>query len=415
MNDKLEPGGYILKTCELSNYDGTKKVDIGDLVTGIEIKEDISQINIQGFVTILDSVNLIDDLPIIGEETLTLEFEDFFEGVTKYEFHVSGVDTLGTNNTGTFQAYVLRLQSKDFIKSESIEISQSFKNAKISDFVKTIYDEYFISNKDIEIEETFNEGDQIFVVPGLTPFETIILLSGKSFSDVNQSSNFLFFERKDKYMFCTHEKLFEDGKDTTKVYNYSAVNADINDRASMMYKIINFSLNKRANLISEMRSGSAISRTIKLDLGTKTFENVVYKHYDKIKDYKHSDDKIKNYHSEKFNQDFFGDDNITNDYFVFYDSTRTDQQYQDIISPRLSTSYYLNSITMYIELHGEKDINIGDMIRLNIKDLSHKNDGSHKTLTGLYLVSSINSVFDGNTWKMTLGLLKDGLNDGDTE
>ena len=136
MNDKLEPGGYILKTCELSNYDGTKKVDIGDLVTGIEIKEDISQINIQGFVTILDSVNLIDDLPIIGEETLTLEFEDFFEGVTKYEFHVSGVDTLGTNNTGTFQAYVLRLQSKDFIKSESIEISQSFKNAKISDFVK---------------------------------------------------------------------------------------------------------------------------------------------------------------------------------------------------------------------------------------------------------------------------------------
>jgi hypothetical protein len=38
-----------------------------------------------------------------------------------------------------------------------------------------------------------------------------------------------------------------------------------------------------------MRSGAAISRVIKLDLATKTYENIDYKHYEKVKDYKHTD------------------------------------------------------------------------------------------------------------------------------
>jgi hypothetical protein len=409
MSDGIEPGGYILKKCSLSNHDGSKTVSIGDMINTIEIEEDISKVCIQGFITITDAVNIIDNFPIIGEEILTLEVEDFYEEVVTYQFHVYAIDTLATNNTGTMQVYVLRIYSKDFIKSESVEISLAYRG-KISESVKSIYDEHFISNKVIEIEETL--GEQTFVVPNLTPIETILMMASKSFSDVYKSSNFVFFERKDKYFFGTHEKLFEDGQDTERKYFYSSVNSDIEDRAEQMNKIQAFSLNKRMNLLEEMRSGAAISRVIKLDLATKSYENLDYKHYERVKDYKHTDSVTKDYHSEAFNQDFFGEDNITNDYLVFQDSTRQDQQsYQDIVSQRLSTSYYLNSIAMYIKIYGANNINVGDLIRFELQDLSSANDytKNHATLSGLYMVSTIKSVYDGTRWDMTIGLLKDSL------
>ena len=160
-----------------------------------------------------------------------------------------------------------------------------------------------------------------------------------------------------------------------------------------------------------MRSGAAISRVIKLDLATKTYENIDYKHYEKVKDYKHTDSVIRYYHTTKFNEEFFSEENIINKYMVFQDSTRQDQPYQDITSQRYSISYYLNAIGMYVELFGENDLNIGDMIRLELKDLSAANDVKdiHKTLSGLYMVSTIKSVYDGDRWSMTVGLLKDAL------
>ena len=408
MSDNIEPGGYILKKCSLSNYDESKVLSIGDMITSMEIEEDISKVCIQGFITIADTVNIIDNFPIIGEETLTLEIEDFSKQTQEYKFHVYAIDTLGTNNLGTIQAYVLRIHSKDFIKSESIEISMSYKG-KISENVKSIYDEYFVSGKTLEVEDTV--GEHIFVVPNLTPIETILMLSGKSYSDIYKSSNFLFFERKDKYYFGTHEKLFEVGQKTERKYFYSSANADVEDRAQQMNKIQAFSLNKRMNVLEEMRSGAAISRVIKLDLATKTYEHIDYKHYDSVKEYKHTDSVIKDQHTTKFNKEFLDVDNITNRYLVFQDSTRQDQSYQDILSQRYSASYYLNGIVMYVKLCGANNVNVGDLIRIEMQDLSTANDykRNHKTLSGLYMISNIKSVFDGSRWTMTVGLLKDAL------
>lgn len=408
MSDNIEPGGYIIKNCELSNYDGTKKIIIGDMITNMEIQEDISKVSIHGLLTIEDATNIIDSFPLLGEEQLVLEIEDFYKQTTTYNFHIYAVDTLVTNDLGTAQFYVMRMFSKDYIKSESVEISFSYKG-RISEIVKSIYNEYFISKKAIEIEDTV--GENVIVVPNLTPIETMMMMATKSFSDVYKSSNFMFFERKDKYFFGTHEKLFEDGRLTEKKYYYSSVNADIEDRASQMNKIHAFSLNKRFNLIEEMRKGAPISRVIKLDLATKTYENIDYKHYERFKDYKHTDSVQQDYHTTKFNNEFFGDDNITNDYLVFQDSTRTDQTYQDMVSQRLSTAYYLNSILMYVDFYGANNMNVGDMILLEIQDLSSANDyvKPHKTLSGLYMVANLKSVYDGSKWKMTAGLLKDAL------
>jgi len=215
MSDNIEPGGYIIKNCELSNYDGTKKIIIGDMITNMEIQEDISKVSIHGLLTIEDATNIIDSFPLLGEEQLVLEIEDFYKQTTTYNFHIYAVDTLVTNDLGTAQFYVMRMFSKDYIKSESVEISFPYKG-KISEIVKSIYDEYFISKKTIEIEDTV--GENIIVVPNLTPIETMMMMATKSFSDVYKSSNFMFFERKDKYFFGTHEKLFEDGRETEKKY-----------------------------------------------------------------------------------------------------------------------------------------------------------------------------------------------------
>ena len=263
--------------------------------------------------------------------------------------------------------------------------------------------------KKIEIEETI--GEHTLVVPNLTPIETILLMAAKSFSDVYKSSNYLFFERKDKYFFGTHEKLFNDGQKTDKKYYYSLSQEDIETKQKQMYKIQTFSVNKRFNLLKEMRSGAAISRVIKLDLATKTYENIDYKHYEKVKDYTHTDSVTKDYHTTKFNEEFFSEENITNKYLVYQDSTRQDQPYQDTVSQRRSVSYYLNGISLYMNLYGANNLNLGDLVRLELQEFSGETDNTnlHKTLSGLYMVANIKSDYDGERWSMTVGLLKDAL------
>ena len=86
MSDNIEPGGYILKKAELSNFDGSKVLQIGDLIDSIEIEENIVNVSIGATISIIDSANLIDSFPIIGEEYLKLEIEDFFGKVQEYHF-----------------------------------------------------------------------------------------------------------------------------------------------------------------------------------------------------------------------------------------------------------------------------------------------------------------------------------------
>jgi hypothetical protein len=66
---------------------------------------------------------------------------------------------------------------------------------------------------------------------------------------------------------------------------------------------------------------------------------------------------------------------------------------------------------MYVDFYGANNMNVGDMILLEIQDLSSANDyvKPHKTLSGLYMVANLKSVYDGSKWKMTAGLLKDAL------
>jgi hypothetical protein len=408
MSDNIEPGGYILKKAELSNFSGDSVLEIGNIITSIEIEEDIVNVCTTATIVITDALNVIDIFPIIGEEFLILEIQDFFEEVATYEFHVVSIDNIIVNSEGTAQVYSMRLYTKDFVKSESVEISQSYKG-KLSESVKSIYDALFISEKEIEIEETI--GEHTLVVPNLTPIETILLMAAKSFSDVYRSSNYLFFERKDKYFFGTHEKLFNDGQKTDKKYYYSLSQEDIETKQKQMYKIQTFSVNKRFNLLKEMRSGAAISRVIKLDLATKTYENIDYKHYEKVKDYTHTDSVTKDYHTTKFNEEFFSEENITNKYLVYQDSTRQDQPYQDTVSQRRSVSYYLNGISLYMNLYGANNLNLGDLVRLELQEFSGETDNTnlHKTLSGLYMVANIKSDYDGERWSMTVGLLKDAL------
>ena len=146
MSDNIEPGGYILKKAELSNFSGDSVLEIGNIITSIEIEEDIVNVCTTATIVITDALNVIDIFPIIGEEFLILEIQDFFEEVATYEFHVVSIDNIIVNSEGTAQVYSMRLYTKDFVKSESVEISQSYKG-KLSESVKSIYDALFISEK----------------------------------------------------------------------------------------------------------------------------------------------------------------------------------------------------------------------------------------------------------------------------
>ena len=71
----------------------------------------------------------------------------------------------------------------------------------------------------------------------------------------------------------------------------------------------------------------------------------------------------------------------------------------------------MNGISLYMNLYGANNLNLGDLVRLELQEFSGETDNTnlHKTLSGLYMVANIKSDYDGERWSMTVGLLKDAL------
>lgn len=414
MADDIDVGGYEIKSCVIRSYDETRQNDIASIVAMFRISEGIGQQAMTGSVIIGDTMGFIDDFPLLGEESVEIKIRDFYDDEHVYKFRIYAVESLDTDFKGQVQGYILKLHSPDFLKSETTDVMKSYRGP-ISTHVQDVFDEYFTeTEKELDIENPTNS--KTFVIPGMSPYATMNFFVRKAYNNENSSSNYRFFETKEKYVFKTIEKLIEEGKETAndeqKTFTYQDMNVEFADRNKHMQNMIEFKLAKRFDTVGEIRAGAQISETISLDLATKTYDTTIYKHKDEIESYQHVDDKIADYHTDKFIEENFSEENVIKTFVVFNDSSEQDETfYQDITARRISNNYYLNSIRMMAKLYGRNKLNPGDMISFTLPEVKYnKSDaGEHKSLSGYWFIETITHTLQDKQWRMDVTLLKDAL------
>ena len=419
--DSFDVGFYTIESATIERFTrDLKPFDISNYISTLSFTESIHSPILYGEMQIVDASGILDNFPLLGEEIFTLTYTDWFGKSIIQEFIIYGMsDGIPTTQTNEFY-YTLKFVSPQHIKSSTISIQKSYTGS-ITDIAQLIFDEYLVdetfinSANELEIEDT--TGVQTLVIPAMQPIQAMDFLRRRSFSADNKSSNFYFFQSRDKFKFVTHEKLIQDKMKTAPIYNYdpALLVENIENRSSGMLNLNSFVLRKRFNTMDEINSGSMVMDVIEVDILNKQYLHNIYRYKDKYTDYQHTDVNVRFSHTDPFVETYFSDDNVMKSSMIFTDFERASQNYKEIIGNRFANHNKLMSIEAEVEIFGRNDLFAGDLIYLNLPKFEEKSEirnKQHETLSGNWIVTQIQHIFADTKYKSKLTISKDLVRSG---
>ncbi len=441
--NQRQAGFYILKSFKVRPMFGNKANSISDhielskVIVNWSLEESMGSPFISGSAIIHESDNLLEDIPLRGEELIELTYEDFYGNTSTQNFFLYAIENISPESSvnDRMQKYTIKFTTKQKLFSDTKEIRRSFDKQTISKIAKIVYDDYFItgdkeSDKEIEIEET--DGDQSLVIPSLKPDAAMHFLSRRAYSSENKTSSFRFFETREKYYFCTYEYLVNkyggfEGKSKEELNPLFFIYNTLDDNTGGGQAVAQQSINditfpSKVDTFSDMKQGAYRRTVTELDINYRTRITRQFDYADEYKDYKmpeevtltHSQDFINTYMPaneapEKILIADFpqiganeGANNMLRPYQHFYENYTT----------KATTNYHIKRNSFAINIHGRIEIYPGMVISLSLYKFSSALQGTREVDTqrsGKYVVSSVSHVFNGDQYSQSLILSKGGL------
>lgn len=419
------------------------EIDLNEFLVEINLYEDIFSSHLYGDLFLSDSRNLIDQLPIIGEEYLNLTFftpgfDNFKIKKTFRVFRLSNRQIVRDNNTQTF---VLHFASIELFYDMLLPLYKSF-TGKITDLVEELFFDYVAESRNLNIDGDGNSdfssqntslilindtsNSVKFVSPGWSPFKCINWLATKSIPKEGTSKNFLFWESNKSFYFGSIEYLFKDALENQNIigeYSYSPNNNKNNkdrDIAKEMLTITDIQMIQTTDHVKNYTNGYLANRLITLDVFNKKYE---FFDYDYVEEYKNSfhtsgkgseavpvfvPESPRNFSSSisyypvnpKLFNDFPG--NIS-------------EKMGEIHGNRKSTLLDLSNIKLNITVPGRSDVEVGNLIYIKFPALgpaveSDKNKAHiDRSYSGYYLITAIHHRLTALEHVMIMEVIKDSL------
>jgi hypothetical protein len=403
------PGEVNVITANLISHKGSV-IDITTLIVDITIYEDLFSNTMSGYVLIGDSLDLINTLPLIGQELLEIELQTpTLKSVIKKQFYIYKLQHRVAKKRS--QIYMLNFCSKELVISSNLKISKAF-SGNITDTVKSIFSDRKLLGSDTKLITDTTKNSYSFIAPYWNPLETINWLTGKSLSSKG-SPNFLFYESHFAFNYVSVESLISSP--TVRDYVFSDVDANTfagpSDDVEAKYNIVQ-SMNDSTTFdyLRNLNGGMYASKLYTIDLTTK---NINMNSYDYINDFG------KTTHLEKhpIKTDSLLRTKLANLYFIEKNNYQTgvfkQQLYKDSFIQRNSLIEQLFAFKIGIKVFGRTDIKIGDTIKFTMNefreitkdeiDTSAKND----YYCGKYLITAIRHQILSGKHTMDMEIVSD--------
>lgn len=438
--DSLQKAGdVVIESLKLLSVNNTL-TDLDDFLIELNFYEDIFTNFIRGEISLSDSRNLIQTLPIIGEEYLLLKFRtpSFPDAIEKTfrVYQISDRKVVRDNNTQTF---ILHFISQEVIADILLPLYRSFEGS-IDDVVIDIFSNYIMMNrqyetnsddtnlKEIEVVTplkvlTETDNKVKFVSPGWTPFKCINWLASKSIPKEGKACNFLFFESNKAFYFGSIESIFDFTNKTKSfigTYSISASNIKTNNTLNREFYLTEYvDMIQTTDHVKNYSNGYLANRLITLDVFNKKYELIDYDHTTSYADYKHTsgenaipifaENSLRNpatsVHFYPVNPKLFNNfsDNIN-------------ERMRDIYGNRRSTLLELTNLKLNINVPGRTDVEVGSMLRFIYPELGPQDNPNTKAedvqYSGYYIVTAIRHKItksDIIEHRMVMEITKDSL------
>ena len=307
-------GDYNLNGIILQNHAGTGGnlgeggVNIQSLVQELNIYEGIEQAAVYGTLVVVDSLNLISNLPIQGTERLMFKLST--PGTSKAEhiidaseetgnpFYVYKISNKQQPSQGTL-VYTIHFASREFMRNIRTKVSQAY-SGKLSSMVQEIMADKqgLDSRKILHYEETKNQ-DKI-VMPNISPFKAISLVSKRALPKYGKGVGYYFYETTKGFYFqswenmCAHYARSE--KKPIQVYYYQPQNIESPDPETgdqVIQDLKSVEEYKFINTFHDTAAAQALGtyghRVISYNLYSKAFKTTDYHYHDQFDETVHAD------------------------------------------------------------------------------------------------------------------------------
>lgn len=421
--------------------------NIKDIVIEINLFEDMYQPCLTGNVQVSDGHDLINLLPIVGEELIRIKLStpSFPAGDCLYKtFKIYAITDKTPVMTDTTQVFTIHFISQEGFLDSAFPIQGTF-TGNVNDVASSIFNKYIQlprntkdgveldGNTELLLTDTTKNVIQ-FNSPNWTAFKCINYVAARSLRTDNDGSNFVFFETNKTFVFGSVQELIDmqvKQKFLLESYKYSPPNSDFPDGnhggfqfrkpdLSTEYRIVEeFHTDEDFNLLNSNMTGHLANRIITYDLLHKQVNTLDYDYLAEWYKYKHIDynsvleSGSPVVSSSQLRASVSSTSVYPQNQLLFSGGKDTTNKYIDkIISSRKSLMADINARRVSILVNGRWDAEVGMLVEFLMPSFKSKPLNTDENVfdpfySGIYLITCIRHKVNAQNHKMVMELCKD--------
>lgn len=405
---------YSIDSAIITSVNGTE-YEVKDLVQGIDIYESLSSPYIKCEILIADAANMIELIPIIGQEKVKLVIKDLVMNNTiSRTYYVSSIQNYIKGNNQA-SVYTLKLVTEEYMMNSLSLVSQAF-TGQISKSIDMLLSNYL--NTKTKVTES-TSGDYRLIVPNWNPYKAIDWLVRRA--STASGYPFCFYETfKDGLYFESYETLFK--KPVFNKYTHRANNNakdDANQTGAMLRTALRYDISEVSNTGKNILRGAFGQGMHVIDHANKKYNLVKYDYQKDFKKKTHlgtqsylSDkfkvngktiDQYDVVHSVAFKNPLAYDGGLNN-----YNNTI---EFSKLEADPLI--YQLGLIKINMTVKGRSDLTVGKVIEFEVeknKPVTNQNPKiANEYLSGKYVVQNIHHKMEDGKYYIIMDVVKESL------
>ena len=411
-------GDIDIKIINLISSSG-QLIDISELVVQMDMFQALDEPFMQLEMVLSDSIALLNTLGggFTGGEIVAISYksnDDSLE-LKNHAFVLYQVSSRQKMNDNS-EVYMLNGSSLEMYQDMGFKVSRSYGSGSgqlISNMVENLTEEFLynsavkkiysetVSQAGVDVEKTIEcdptSGNQKFIVPMLSPSESIIMLADEA-DNATGIPYFVFYEDSQGFKFKDLNELIN--QEPIGQYVYQPKNFDDD---SDFYKINSYSVERQNSFFENARSGMLKNTNVSLDIMRRSW-NVDVIEYENVHG---AFNKLQDVAAP-------GIVGFDSNPAMFVSTSRRghdlDVRFSEegILPSRKSTfkgvrTSFINNLTnieLTVEIPGDSEIDVGKTIILRIPSSSSTDDqngADDATLSGNYLITRVRHKSDGKT------------------
>ena len=411
MSTKFE---YSIESVLVTSSVG-KQHEIKDLVVGLDFYESIVSPYIKCEVSIIDAANMIELIPLIGQEKVSIHIKDLnTKSTIKREFYIGSVQNYVKGNSQTAM-YVLKLVTAEYMMNSLMLVSQAF-TGPISNSVDKIVKDYLKSTANVEK----SIGDYRVIIPNWNPYKAIDWLNRRATS--SNGYPFAFYDTlKDGMVFESYEKIFAKSVFNKYVHRgNSDAKDDADQKAAMMNTALQYDIIEMSNTGKNILRGAFGQGMHVVDHANRSYKFVTY---DYEKDFKKKSrlDKFP-YVSDKFTVN----DKKISEYDAIhttayknplaFNASNLNNYNNNVEFNKLETDPFmaqLGLVKISMTVKGRSDLTVGKVIDFEVERnrpvSANTSKNSNEYLSGKYVVQNIHHKMENGKYYIVMDVVKESL------